>query len=367
MSRFRKKTVAVAMSGGVDSSVAAALLLEAGYDVVGVTMNLFSLPREICRSDELRSCCGFRAVEDAHQVACRLGISHFVVDLRAEFERRVVDDFCREYSRGRTPNPCIRCNERIKFKLLLERVRRLGSNFLATGHHARVRYRKETGRFLLKKGRDRAKDQSYFLYPLSQAQLSRTLFPVGGLTKDAVRALGRKWNLPVADKPESQEVCFVPGGRYPEFLKGRVPRAFTPGPIKDLDGRVLGQHKGIGNFTVGQRRGMGLAAAHPLYVVSIRAKDNTVVVGNNRDLYQKALLAGRVKFIALDSLDTPLRVRVKIRYKHEAARAVLTPFSDGRVLVEFEKAQRAITPGQSVVFYHRDVVVGGGIIVRALE
>jgi tRNA-specific 2-thiouridylase len=366
MSRFRKKTVVVAMSGGVDSSVAAALLLQAGYDVVGVTMNLFSLPREICRSEELRSCCGFKAVEDAHQVACRLGIAHFVVDLRAEFERRVVEDFCREYSRGRTPNPCIRCNERIKFKLLLERVRRLGSNFLATGHHARVRYRKETGRFLLKKGRDRAKDQSYFLYPLSQAQLSRTLFPVGDLTKDAVRTLARKWSLPVADKPESQEVCFIPGGRYPEFLKGRVPRAFTPGPIKDLDGRVLGKHKGIAHFTVGQRRGMGLAAANPLYVVAIRAKDDSVVVGDDRNLYQRALLAGKVNLIALDSLDVPLRVRAKIRYKHDAARAMLTPLSNRRVLVEFEKAQRAITPGQSVVFYRRDVVVGGGIIERAL-
>lgn len=366
MSRLRKKKVAVAMSGGVDSSVAAVLLLEEGHDVIGVTMKLFSLPKELCQSERLRSCCGFKALEDAHEVACRLGISHFIVDLRAEFERRVVDKFCREYGLGRTPNPCIRCNERIKFELLLKKVRRLGANFLATGHHARIGYHEDTGRFLLKKGKDRTKDQSYFLYTLSQAQLSRALFPVGDLTKDEVRALARKWNLPVADKPESQEICFIPGGRYPDFLKGRIPRAFTPGPIRDLSGQVLGEHKGIGHFTVGQRRGMGLAAAHPLYVAAIRIRDNTVVVGKDRDLYQKALLAGQVNLITLDSLDAPLRVKAKIRYKHEAARALLSSLPDGRVLVEFGTAQRAITPGQSVVFYRRDTVVGGGIIERAL-
>ncbi len=354
------------MSGGVDSSVAAALLLEEGYDVIGVTMNLVTLPKEICRSEELRSCCGFRAVEDAHEVACRLGISHFVVDLRAEFERCVAADFCREYGRGRTPNPCIRCNERVKFAALFERVKRLSANLLATGHHARIRYLKDTGRFLLKKGKDRAKDQSYFLYTLSQAQLSRALFPVGGLTKEAVRALARRWNLPVADKPESQEICFIPGGRYHDFLKKRIPLAFSPGPIRDMAGRVIGEHKGIGHFTVGQRRGMGLAAAHPLYVATIRVKDNTVVVGKDRDLYQKALLAGRINLITLDSLDSPLQVKAKIRYKHEAARALISPRADGHVLVEFETAQRAITPGQSVVFYRRDAVVGGGIIERAL-
>jgi tRNA-specific 2-thiouridylase len=366
MRRFHKKTVAVAMSGGVDSSVAAALLLQAGHDVVGVTMNLYTLPKQLCRSEELRSCCGFKAVEDAHEVACRLGISHFVVDLRREFERSVVADFCREYGRGRTPNPCIRCNERVKFAALFERVKRLGANFLATGHHARVSYQAGTGRFLLKRGKDRAKDQSYFLYTLSQAQLSRTFFPVGDLTKEEVRALARNWQLPVADKPESQEVCFVPGGRYPEFLKKRVPRAFTPGPIKNMAGGALGEHKGIAHFTVGQRRGMGLAAAHPLYVAAIRVKDNTVIVGSEHDLYQKALLARRAKWIALDSLAAPLRVRAKIRYKHEAAQALVSPQADGSVLVEFERPQRAITPGQSVVFYRRDVVVGGGMIDRAL-
>ncbi len=366
MRHIHKKTVAVAMSGGVDSSVAAVLLLQAGHDVVGVTMNLYTLPKELCRSEELRSCCGFKAVEDAHEVACRLGISHFVVDLRQEFERSVVADFCREYGRGRTPNPCIRCNERVKFAALFERVRRLGGDFLATGHHARVSYQEGTGRFLLKKGKDRTKDQSYFLYPLSQAQLSRSLFPVGDLTKEAVRVLARKWNLPVADKPESQEVCFIPGGRYPEFLKKRVPRAFTPGPIKNMAGRALGEHKGIAHFTVGQRRGMGLAAAHPLYVTAVRADDNTVIVGNDRDLYQKALLARRVKWVAVESLGAPLRVKAKIRYRHEPAWALIAPSPGGRVLVEFEKPQRAITPGQSVVFYRRDVVVGGGIIDRAL-
>jgi tRNA-specific 2-thiouridylase len=362
---MRHRQVVVAMSGGVDSSVAAALLKQKGYDVIGVTMNLFSPPKKLCRSDELRSCCGWKAMEDAHAVAIRLGIQHFVVDFRREFAASVIRDFCLEYRRGRTPNPCVRCNEQIKFRLLLDRGRRLGADYVASGHHARVVFSRARKRYLLKKGKDRAKDQSYFLYPLTQEQLSRTLMPVGNLTKGEVREMAKALNLPVAEKPESQEICFVPGGRYPEFLKKEIPQAFLPGLVQDASGRVLGEHKGIIHFTVGQRRGMGIAAAHPLYVISIDGKKNAIVVGNHSDLYRKKLLASRINLISLEKLRRPVRVKAKIRYKHDEAKALVTPLSPQQVLVEFEDPQRAITPGQSVVFYERDVVVGGGIIAKA--
>lgn len=355
------------MSGGVDSSVAAALLKGKGYDVTGVTMNLFSLPKELCRSNELRSCCGWKATEDAHKVAMRLGIPHLVVDFRREFERSVIEDFCREYSRGRTPNPCIRCNEHIKFGLLIDRAKKLGADYIATGHHARVVFSRAEKRYFLKKGKDRAKDQSYFLYPLTQEQLSRTLMPVGNLTKNEVREMAKKWDLPVAAKPESQEICFVPSGRYPDFLKKRIPQAFMTGPVKDASGRVLGEHNGIIYFTVGQRRGMGIAAPQPLYVISIDTKKNAIIAGNHSDLYRKKLLASQMNLISLEKIENPINLKAKIRHKHGEAKARLTPLSPGQVLVEFEKSQRAITPGQSVVFYKRDVVVGGGIIDKALD
>ena len=353
------------MSGGVDSSVAAALLHKKGYDVIGVTMNLFSLPLDLCRSEELRSCCGWRATEDAHEVALRLGIPHLVVDFRREFEKSVIADFCREYSRGRTPNPCIRCNEQIKFGLLVDRAKRLGADYVATGHHARVVFSRSRRCFLLKKGTDRSKDQSYFLYSLTQEQLSRALMPVGHLTKSEVREMAKKLNLHVAAKPESQEICFVPSGRYPEFLKERIPQAFLPGPIKDASGRVLGQHKGIIHFTVGQRRGMGIAGAQPLYVISVDGEKNTIVVGGPSGLHRKTLLASRVSLISRQEHKGVLQVKARIRHKHEEAKAQVAFRSPDEALVEFETPQRAVTPGQSVVFYQRDAVLGGGIIEQA--
>jgi tRNA-specific 2-thiouridylase len=361
------RKVVVAMSGGVDSSVAAFLLKDRGDDVTGITLNLFSLPGELCRSEELRSCCGRKAVDDAHRVAIHLGIPHFVVDLRREFEAAVIADFAREYSRGRTPNPCVRCNERVKFRLLLQRARRLGADLIATGHHARVVRDPAGSRYLLKKGKDRAKDQSYFLYRLNQAQLARALMPIGDLTKTEVREMARRQGLPVAEKAESQETCFAPLGDYPEFLAGRAPRAFRPGLIKDLDGRILGEHKGIGNYTIGQRRGLGISAPRPLYVIAIDAPRNTVVIGRERDLYRKKLLASDVHLIARERIEEPVMLKAKIRYKHQEARALVIPVLARRVRVEFDRPQRAITPGQSVVFYRRDVVVGGGIIGRTLD
>jgi len=356
------KHVVVAMSGGVDSSVAAALLKERGFEVTGVTMNLFSLPREVCLSEELRSCCGFKAVEDAQRVAAALGIPHFVVDFRGEFERSVIADFCREYSLGRTPNPCLRCNEHIKFSLLAQRARKIGADFVATGHHARVEYDKASGRYLLKKGKDRTKDQSYFLYPLSQEQLAFSLFPVGEMTKVRVRQLARKGKLPVAEKAESQEICFVLDDDYARFLENRAPGSFKAGPILDRSGNVLGRHRGISLFTIGQRKGMGIAARQPLYVLAIDAERNAVIVGNDEDLLQKKLIASRVNWISVPGLDRPLLVKAKIRYRHQEASAVVIPAREGTIEVEFKKPQRAVTPGQSVVFYNGDVVVGGAVI-----
>jgi len=362
-----RKKVVVAMSGGVDSSVAAALLKEEGHEVLGLTMNLFSLPEKICHSEELRSCCGWRAQEDANRVAIHLSIPHFVADFRQEFERKVIQDFCQEYSRGRTPNPCIRCNQYIKFDWLLERAKILKADYIATGHYARVEYDSGRRRYLLKKGKDREKDQSYFLYPLTQDMLALTFFPVGSLTKREVRKRAKGLGLPVAEKPESQEICFVPNNDYAEFLRTRIPEAFRPGLIVDLNNKVLGEHQGIVHFTVGQRRGMKIAAPHPLYVISIDGEKNTVVVGENRDLYKSCLLASDLNFIALKELIEPIMARVKIRYKHTETKARITPLGNGKARIQFERPQRAITPGQAVVFYDRDVVIGGGTIDRVLD
>jgi tRNA-specific 2-thiouridylase len=364
---LKQKKVVVAMSGGVDSSVAAGLLKEQGYDVIGVTMKLFSLPKDYCRSENLRSCCGWKATEDAHRVAMSLGISHFVVDFRNKFEKSVIKDFCEEYSQGRTPNPCIRCNQYIKFDFLMKKLDAFEADYLATGHHARVEYDPESGQYLLKKGKDKNKDQSYFLYPLTQEQLSRTLMPIGNLTKEEVRKKAQKLGLPVAQRLESQEICFIPDNDYARFLRQRIPGAFRFGPIVDLDNRVLGQHKGVAHFTVGQRSGMGIAAPHPLYVLSIQSDKNTIVIGPSDELYEKTLGASRVNLISMSKITKPLSVKAKIRYKHREARALLTPLDKDKILVEFEKSQRAITPGQAVVFYDGDVVVGGGIIDKSAE
>ena len=354
------------MSGGVDSSVAAALLKEERYEVIGVTMNLFSLPPEYCRLENLRSCCGWKAVEDANRVASILGISHYVADLRADFEDKVITDFCEQYAQGRTPNPCIRCNQYVKFKSLMERAEKLGADFLATGHHARVEYDAQKKRYLLMKGKDREKDQSYFLYPLSEEQLSRTLFPVGNFTKKEVREMACKMGLPVAQRIESQEICFIPDKDYASFLQKRIPQAFQPGPIVDIKGRLIGQHKGVARFTIGQRRGMGIAASQPLYVIKIQHSENRIVVGPSEKLYHRNLVACQVHLVSSsENITQPLTIKAKIRYKHKETKAVMKLMEKSRARVEFENPQRAITPGQSVVFYDGDSVVGGGIIEEA--
>jgi len=355
------------MSGGVDSSVAAALLRDEGFEVIGLTMDLYALPARYCVLDGLRSCCGRTAREDAGRVAAKLGIPHFLVDFRREFEERVIADFCAEYGRGRTPNPCIRCNERIKFGLLFERARRLGAERIATGHYARIGPDPTTGRFLLRKAADPAKDQSYFLYALTQEELGRTVFPLGGLSKSEVRRIAREHGLPVAEKTESQEICFIPDDDYPGFLKERLPGAFEPGPIVAPDGRVLGVHKGVAHYTVGQRKGLGVAAAHPLYVIAVDVERNTVVAGPNDALYRKALVASRLNWISREKPGAPIDVRARVRSRQAEAPARVRPAGPDRVRVEFEKPQRAIAPGQAVVFYDGEVVVGGGTIDRVVD
>ena len=362
-----RPAVAAAMSGGVDSSVAAALLKAEGRDVIGVTMDLFSLPREACLRDDLRSCCGWKARDDANRVAVALGIPHFVVDFRREFERDVIADFAREYGRGRTPNPCIRCNRFLKFGLLLDRLDALGAGTIATGHYARTALDRASGRTLLRKGVDAGKDQSYFLYSLTQAMLARALFPVGGRTKTEIRRLAAEFGLPVARKAESQEICFVPDDDYPRFLREAFPALFRPGAIVDAAGRTIGRHDGVAGFTVGQRRGLGIAAPRPLYVVSVDAETNTVVAGEGRDLDRARVLVDDLNWIAVPALSAPLSARVKLRSRQAEAPARIFPEAGGRVLVEFEAPQRAVTPGQAAVFYDGDIVVGGGVIARALD
>lgn len=367
MGRNRKEKVVVAMSGGVDSSLAAALLQEQGYEVTGFTMKLVDLPPEYCNQENLKSCCGRKALEDAHKVASLLRIPHYVVDLRKQFEKEVINNFCEEYKKGRTPNPCIRCNQFIKFKWLLKKAQKLDADYLATGHHARVVYDPKRGKYLLKKGKDKEKEQSYFLYVLTQNMLSHILFPIGNLTKKKVRKKAEKLKLPVASKEESQEICFIPDNNYTEFLREKIPESFRPGPIVDVEERFLGQHHGICNFTVGQRRGIGIAASYPLYVVDIRSEDNSVVVGPEEYLYRKKLWASSSHMILEDRIFSGLEVKAKIRYKHQEASARIQKKEDNQVFIEFKRPQRAITPGQSVVFYQGDNVVGGGIIEKSFS
>jgi len=345
---FKKnRKIAVAMSGGVDSSVAAALLKEEGYDVIGVTMKLWHGNS----SDE--RCCSASNIEDAKNVAEQLGIPHYVIDLQKIFKRMIVDRFISEYEMGRTPNPCIQCNKLIKFDVLLKKVRELGADHIATGHYARIK--KIKGKYLLKRGVDGKKDQSYFLYNLEQKNLSKTIFPLGDLTKQMVRKLAKKLKLKVADKKESQEICFVED----DFGKLLSPRE---GKIVDLEGKVIGKHKGYQLYTIGQRRGLGLARKNPAYVVKIDPKNNILTVGDRGDVYGDDLTAGELNWISAANIDVPTKVKAKIRYNSPGAEAEILPISKEKVKVIFKKPQFAITPGQSVVFYDGDTVVGGGII-----
>lgn len=352
--------VLVAMSGGVDSSVAAALLKEAGYEVIGVTMQIWQRGAE---EEKSGGCCSLSAVNDARRVADKLEIPYYVMNFRDLFEKRVIDYFTGEYLKGRTPNPCIACNRYIKFEALLDKARGLESNFMATGHYARIAYDDELQRYLLYRAKDHNKDQTYALYTLTQEQLAHTLFPLGNFTKPEIRQKAADIGLLVADKPDSQEICFVADNNYKNFLDERVPgECIRPGNFINTEGQVIGRHKGIPYYTVGQRKGLGLALGYPAYVLAIDPDNNTVVIGNDKEVFQKALRAGDNNFIPFDVLRDPLEVEAKIRYGSVPAKALITSEGDGRILVTFEEPQRAITPGQAVVYYQGDLVVGGGTI-----
>lgn len=354
------------MSGGVDSSVAAALLVDAGYTVIGVTLQIW--PAHQSPPGRHVGCCSLDAVTDARRVARKLGIAHYVFDFEALFAREVIGPFTQAYLEGQTPNPCVWCNERVKFGALLDRARQLGCRWLATGHYARVEEALGGSRRLLMRARDRAKDQSYALWPLTQAQLTHVLFPLADLTKGEVRALARSRALPVASKPESQEICFIPDDDYRRFLRERAPGAARrPGEIVDRSGRVLGEHPGVAFFTVGQRKGLGIAAGRPLYVVAIDPIANRVIVGDRPDALSGALEALRPNWIGIESLAGPMRVEARIRRTAQDAPATIEPGSEpGSVRCTFDEPQWAVTPGQSVVWYAGDVVVGGAIIRRSV-
>jgi tRNA-specific 2-thiouridylase len=348
--------IAVAMSGGIDSSVTAALLKNEGHEVFGLTML-------VVPTDEATNS---RVPTVARQVAQILGIPHHVIDLRDIFAERIVSEFCKQYSLGRTPNPCVRCNRFIKFGILYDKARELGADILATGHYARIEKRKSDGRYLLKKGVDRRRDQSYFLHTLTQEQLRHTLFPLGTLTKSKVREIAADMKLPVTST-ESREICFIPDNDYIRFLQRHATSGATSGVIKDMQGNVLGEHRGIINYTIGQRKRLGIAAAKPLYVVAIDSQSNTVVVGERQHIYNNECLVSGLNWIAIRELSKHLSVRVKIRYLHTEAEAVVMPETADSVRVKFKEPQMAITPGQSAVFYNGDVVVGGGTIEEVVR
>jgi tRNA-uridine 2-sulfurtransferase len=349
--------IVVAMSGGVDSSVAAALLAREGHDVIGLSMQLYDQ-----HQGEIRfgSCCTLDDLYDARRVARAIGIPHYIVNFERRFEDHVISDFVREYAAGRTPIPCVHCNGDLKFASLVERGEGFGAEAVATGHYAQVDRDPATGRYRLKRGVDGAKDQSYFLFTLTQPQLARARFPIGGLDKPAVRDAARRLGLAVAEKHDSQEICFVAPGEHADFVQKRA--GIPSGAVRDHAGRVLARHEGVHRFTIGQRKGLGVSSPIPLYVLGIDAESATVTVGPREALERTTLSASRVNWISGDTPPGAIRAHARIRYRHREAAATITPLPDAHVAVTFDEPQSAITPGQAVVFYDGDCVVGGGWI-----
>lgn len=352
--------VVVAMSGGVDSSVAASLLAEAGHEVVGLSMQLYD-QRE--GGETFGSCCSLDDLQDARRVATAIGIPHYIVNFEAQFERTVVRNFVDEYAAGRTPIPCVHCNADLKFAHLVDRAAGLDAAAVATGHYARVTFDEEQRAYRLQRGADRDKDQSYFLFSLTQDQLARAMFPVGGLTKTAVRAHAERLGLSVADKPDSHEICFVPDGRTGDFVERHLSEAPADGDIVDSGGRVVGRHRGLHRYTVGQRKGLGLATGSPLYVLRLEPADGRLVVGAREELGRATFTASAVNWIAGAPPRSPRRLTVRIRHRHQDAPATVESDGGSRADVRFDEPQMAVTPGQAAVFYDGEDVIGGGWIV----
>lgn len=356
------KKVVVGMSGGVDSSVAAYLLKKQGYDVVGVTMQIWQDEEEAAK-EENGGCCGLSAVDDARRVAEALDIPYYVMNFKKEFKANVMDYFVKEYLQGRTPNPCIACNRYVKWESLLQRSLAIGAEYIATGHYARVD-QLPNGRYALRMSATAAKDQTYALYNLTQDQLAHTMMPVGEYTKDEIRQIAEEMMLPVAHKPDSQEICFIPDNDYASFIdeaaEGRVPGA---GNFVTADGEVLGRHKGITHYTVGQRKGLNLALGHPVFVTEIRPETNEVVIGENDDVFSTTLTCTNLNFMSIEDLTEPMRVLAKIRYSHRGDMCLIERIDENTVKCTFEKPVRAVTPGQAVVFYDGEYVLGGGTIL----
>jgi len=358
------------MSGGVDSSLAAFLLKQKGYQVVGISMKLWDFKEVGGESHTEGRCCSIEAFDDARAVCEKMKIPHYVVDFKDDFKREVILNFVKEYKKGRTPNPCIICNTKIKWQCLWEKAKALGAEYLSTGHYARIKYDENRKRFLLLKGIDPTRDQSYALWGLSQENLARTIFPLGDLTKKEVRAKAREYELKVAEKAESQEICFVTDNDYPRFIKEWLDnhgKEIQPGPIFNLKGEKIGEHKGVPFYTIGQRRGLSIALGKPLYVVKIEPDKNAIYVGENDDLFRSTFIVSHLNWIAFDDLEKEMECEIKIRYQHEPKEGIISPLTKNEVMVKFKRPERAITSGQSAVFYHDDVVLGGGIIDRVVS
>lgn len=354
------KKILIAMSGGVDSSVAAFIIKQEGHDTTGMTMKLFDNDGvSICHE---KSCCSLEDIEDARSVARRLGIPYYVYNFKDRFKENVIDRFVGAYTSGSTPNPCIDCNRYIKFEELMRRAMVLNFDYVVTGHYAVIEKDEQSGRYFLKKAVDETKDQSYFLYSLTQEQLSKTLFPLGKLRKSEVRIIAEENGFINANKQDSQDICFVPDGDYAGFIEKYTKQTYAEGKFVRRDGTVLGTHKGIIRYTIGQRKGLGISSPEPLYICDILPEENIIVLGTEEELYENILIAEQINLIDCDRIDVPRRVKAKIRYRQKEQNATITQIGEDRIQVEFDQPQKAITKGQSVVFYDNDYVVGGGII-----